>query len=100
MKTMMRFAVLLSLVVLVVAAVPQTAQANCEYPHRITIHYWGWPATDGSTFCTYPLIGPWTPRVIVGEQIIDCDGTTTSWGDLSCRDSTTTTVESCPPVCD
>lgn len=100
MKTTMRFAVLLSLMFLGAAAVPRTAQASCVYPLRITITYWGWPAADGSVYCQYPVIGPWSPPTIVGQTVIDCDGTSTSWGDTSCTETKTTTRENCPPVCD
>ena len=61
-------------------------------PHATTITYYGWiDDVDGFTSCTsFP--SPQRPNHygVVGQEIDDCDGNTTSWGLTYCDNFTVT----------
>jgi len=89
-------------------ALPRTANANCEYPRSQTTTFYAWvlgnypPSCSGCSNIGSPVCGAASWQVI-GQITVDCDSTTTAWGDTtSCTDAgnTTYTTESCPPVCD
>lgn len=102
LRTMLRTALLGSAVFLMAVATAPRAEASCEYPHKITMTYYAWVDSSGTiVFCHLPPgwdTGSIHPAV-VGEKIIECDGSTTSWGDTTTCDPVVT-VENCEPICD
>src|SRR5436305_1779682 len=85
-------------------ALPHTAKANCEYPRAqtTTFHalvFGNYPPSCSGCNVGSPVCGAATWQEI-GQITVDCDGTTTEWGDTtSCTDiyNTTYTSTSCPP---
>jgi hypothetical protein len=73
-------------------AVPITSQAViCS---KKTTTYWGYDYGDGPR-CN-AVVGPPPGPIVVGEKVIDCDGTVIQWG-LTCTNLTpTVTYEDCP----
>jgi hypothetical protein len=103
MKKLARLAFCLSLLLVAVFGFSHAASA-C--PHATDIKYYKWGFTPGDPssayYCDIPIIGPpYQPGVTifyiqVGEEITDCDGNYSTWGDItSCPDNTVTTHPSC-----
>jgi len=86
---------------------PRAANANCEYPRSQTTTFYAYVYLDSPPWCSgCPVGSPVCGGVswhAIGQITVECDGTTTSWGDTtSCTDNANTgyTTAPCPPVCD
>jgi len=82
------------------------AEAACFTPKRRTVQHWAWVSkTDGSIFCgsnpyiISPPIENYYDWTLVGEEVYDCDGTYSEWGDVSCDAGLVTYREDCEPIC-
>jgi hypothetical protein len=93
--------ILILTVALCTLAIP--ARAGCEYGYVYTTTYYGWPLVDGTNQCTAPIVSPQPPRQeIGGTRYSDCDGSFTTWGDItSCTgpDNTVETAYRCGLIC-
>ena len=83
------------------------ADAACFYPKRRVVEHWAWVSkTDPSdVFCgsnpyiISPPIENYYDWTLVGEEIYECDGSYSSWGDVSCDAGLVTYRENCEPIC-
>ena len=65
---------------LVIFLVSAAANATCVYPQRTVIDYMGW-TVNGVDQCAAAGWGPGpAPGVVIGQHIIECDGTDWTWG--------------------
>lgn len=69
-------------------------RAGCETPRSFYREYYRWLRCDAE--------GCVPQKEIVGWEMLECDGTYTSWGYTSCTGITRCSTDyfDCPPVCD
>ncbi len=89
-------AVLVLAVALSIAAffIPTEAKANCFAEYEIHISYKGYQWDTNDFRCYWPSIGPVPPKVVVGQEHWECDGSYSSWG-IVCEDYSQV-VKRCP----
>lgn len=83
------------LAAMIVAAIVPVNASAVECVKKITTYY-GYPSGP-EVLCDID-VGPYSPPVVVGQKIRECDGYTWTWGHTTCTVYTPTVeYEDCPP---